>query len=386
MSTLSELIDKEKVRESGPVGLFRKKAGEKFTSLGLPTKKSDPFAYMPLLKLYDAQLLQESLAASAYGDIAFHNGCFQEKTVDGVECMKLEDGIKKYGMFLSQALKKGIESEENPFALLNMQLHDEGAFVYIPPNAKTSTPLTITQHVETPTAFSKVLVLVGRGACVDLKIEAPHAHEKSFSHCMIDVHLEDGASCTLVSDSSLPHAGWYFESVRFSQKRDTKSCYYMASKGGVGSRYDAVATLLAEGAETNLLGVHELKEKQQVHTHFLVNHLAPHCISNQKVKYGLFDASRSSFEGKIYVEKEAQKTEAYQLNNNLLLGSRAKAYSKPNLEIFADDVKASHGSTIGQLSEDELFYLQTRGLSKQQAEELLVRAFFEEMKNERPFS
>ena len=122
-----------------------------------------------------------------------------------------------------------------------------------------------------------------------------------------------------------------------------------------------------------------LDEKQEAHTHVLVDHQAPSCQSNQFFKGVLTDLARSSFEGKIYVRREAQKTMAYQLNRNLLLSERANADSKPNLEIFADDVKASHGATIGQLDEEQLFYLRTRGYSQEEARNILVYAYVKEV-------
>ena len=122
-----------------------------------------------------------------------------------------------------------------------------------------------------------------------------------------------------------------------------------------------------------------LKDKREAHVNVRVEHLAPHCRSNQLFKGVLTDFSRSSFEGKIYVDQIAQKTEAFQLNSNLLLSDRAHADSKPNLEIFADDVKASHGATVGQLNAEELFYMKTRGITQEEASNLLVFGFAQEI-------
>jgi Fe-S cluster assembly protein SufD len=122
-----------------------------------------------------------------------------------------------------------------------------------------------------------------------------------------------------------------------------------------------------------------LNEKRESHIHVLIDHQAPNCRSFQLYKGVVNDFSRSSFEGKILVRQAAQKTDAFQLNNNLLLSDRAHADSKPNLEIFADDVKASHGATVGQLDEEQLFYMQTRGFSKAEAQNMLVYSFSKEL-------
>jgi Fe-S cluster assembly protein SufD len=129
-----------------------------------------------------------------------------------------------------------------------------------------------------------------------------------------------------------------------------------------------------------------LQQASQSHTHVFVEHAAPHARSLQKFKGVLKDIAQSSFEGKIFVRPVAQKTEAYQLNHNLLLSEGAIANAKPNLEIFADDVKASHGATFSQVDEEQLFYLKSRGLSSMDATQLLIRGFMQEMIDQIPIA
>ncbi len=130
-----------------------------------------------------------------------------------------------------------------------------------------------------------------------------------------------------------------------------------------------------ENCETYLNGAVITKDKQVVDNHTFVNHLVPNCMSDEKYKYVLDDQSVGTFNGRVVVEKDAQKINAYQSNGNILLSDFAKINAKPELEIYADDVKCSHGSTTGQLDEQALFYLQARGISKQKAKHLLVQAF-----------
>ncbi len=139
--------------------------------------------------------------------------------------------------------------------------------------------------------------------------------------------------------------------------------------------HDYRVALAGENGEVDLIGGWQLADDSRVAINIHVEHIAPHCRSSQLFKGVLRDTSRSSFIGKIYVHREAQKTDAFQLNNNLILSDRASAHSEPNLEIFADDVKASHGSTTGQFDPTELFYLRSRGLSDAAARALLVDAF-----------
>ena len=152
------------------------------------------------------------------------------------------------------------------------------------------------------------------------------------------------------------------------------------TEGSFTVRNDYRVALTGERGEASLNGVWMLDEKHEARVHVLMDDQAPSCQSNQLFKGVLTDFARlPSFEGKIYVRREAQKTMAYQLNRNLLLSDRANADSKPNLEIFADDVKASHGATVGQLDEEQMFYLRTRGYSQEEARNILVYAYTKEV-------
>ena len=144
-------------------------------------------------------------------------------------------------------------------------------------------------------------------------------------------------------------------------------------------RQEFTVDLLEPYATSFLKGLSILEKKKQSHHYVTMRHKAPNCESYQHFKGVLFDQAKLSFEGKIWVDQLAQKTQAYQRSNHLLLGKKAAAYSKPNLEIFADDVKASHGATIAQLQEEELFYLKARGLDLVTAKKLLLKGFAKEL-------
>ena len=146
------------------------------------------------------------------------------------------------------------------------------------------------------------------------------------------------------------------------------------------------AQLNGENSEADLKGLWILREHQHAHAHILIEHMAPRTRSMQLFKGVLLDASQSSFEGKIMVQREAQKTEAYQLNNNLILGKAAIAHSKPNLEIFADDVKASHGATVSRPDDAQLLYLKSRGILEETAQQLLMTGFYKEILDQIPYN
>lgn len=169
------------------------------------------------------------------------------------------------------------------------------------------------------------------------------------------------------------------ERTQVTQSRDSR--YNMVAINGCAGfgRADFGIKMVGEGAECDLAGLTLLAGKQHSDTTIVVDHIAPHCRSSQFFKTVLNDQSRGVYQGKIHVHKDAQKTDGYQLSNNLLLSPLAEMDIKPELEIYADDVKCSHGTTTGQLDETPLFYLMSRGISKDDARRLLLEAFLGEV-------
>ena len=161
--------------------------------------------------------------------------------------------------------------------------------------------------------------------------------------------------------------------------RDSNYDGFSLNVGGKLTRHDLHARIEGVNAECTFNGLNLLNGQQHADTTILIEHLAPHCRSNQFYRTLLDDASRGVFQGKVHVHKPAQKTDAYQLSNAILLSDKAEMDTKPELEIYADDVKCSHGSTTGQIDEAPLFYLRSRGLSEKEARLLLIQAFVDEV-------
>lgn len=168
-------------------------------------------------------------------------------------------------------------------------------------------------------------------------------------------------------------------SLRVSQKEDSVFSSFFFVKGNVQLKDDIMVSLEGQGAEAYLNGLHDMKKKAEVQTRILVKHLSENTKSDQLYKAVLEDESVFNFLGRIYVDRCAQQTNAYQLNQNILLSEGAKVESRPELEIFADNVKCSHGSSTGQMSEEELFYLQTRAIAKQDAQKMLIKGFMNDV-------
>jgi Fe-S cluster assembly protein SufD len=159
------------------------------------------------------------------------------------------------------------------------------------------------------------------------------------------------------------------------QEKNSNFVSYSISLGGEISRYDLNSKFNDEGGECSLNGLYLLTGNQLYDTHSLIDHAKPHCTSHEHYKGILDDTSRGVFNGKVIVRKDAQKTNAFQENNNIILSDGALVNTKPQLEIFADDVKCSHGATVGQLDQDSLFYLRSRGIGEEKARDILIHAF-----------
>lgn len=386
----------------GALKTIRQKAWDQFQSLGLPEKKQEVWRSIKLRKLYEKTLVPSNAAPLAKESIAEHvlpgfekrclvfsNGRFQsalssiEDLGDRLVVSQLAQATKSYGGFLNHSWGQAIKEESDPFAVLNSALGIEGVFIYLPPNAVIEKPVQILTILDSESPMMtqpRIHLFAGKQSEMKVVSTPVILNGGHVNHPSFECSVEENAKVSLYQlNHQLPEGYWQLETVRASLKRDSQFNAVHVTNGSETVRCDYKAALKGENSEANLSGLCMLKGKRESHTNILIDHQAPHCRSNQLFKSVLDDVSRSSFEGKIYVHQAAQKTDAFQLNNNLLLSETANAFSKPNLEIFADDVKASHGATIGQLDKEQLFYLKTRGYSQKQAERLLVKGFYLEI-------
>lgn len=276
--------------------------------------------------------------------------------------------MRSYGLFLQTRLAKGLKEETDPFAALNGAFHGRGAFLYLPPKCKAALHLT---HLFVSEDFVSPRIHVYLGRHAELTLTQTSQGKSNFCNSALDFVLDEGARLAFHDRQE-----GQFQSIRATQKRDSKLKMVLLGKQ---LRTSLKVQLAEENSEAEVFGLACNSGSEESHVHASIEHVAPHTHSRQHFKAVLRDKSRFSFEGKILVRPAAQKTEAYQLNNNLILSDEAVANAKPNLEIFADDVKASHGATVGQLDEEQLFYLRSRGLSLEQAKEWLIEGFCKEI-------
>lgn len=387
--------------------LFQKarvKAWDHFLELGLPERKDEAYRYVRLnnffAQKYEAPRPAE-IEAAAIDDFVlpeckrsvfvFVNGCFSPKLscLDGLPnrlvAMPLTEAMRTYGGFLTNQWNRVLREETDAFAAINAALHSEGLFLYLPPKTIVETPVQLLNIID-PAGLPMLImprlqVFAGTQSQLSLvSIQAVVSHGGYVCNMVSDIAMEEDAHVqyTQIACGMRPDV-WHFDALRASLKRNSVFKTVSVTDGAVAVRNDYRVALCGENAEASLNGVCMLGGRNEAHTHVVVDHQAPNCRSMQLFKGALDENSRSSFEGKILVRQAAQKTEAFQLNNNLLLSDRAHADSKPNLEIFADDVKASHGATFGQLDKEQIFYMKTRGFHEADAKNLLVYGFCQDV-------
>lgn len=376
---------------------------ERFLALGLPSQKMETYRYIHLRPLLSRAFQMAPATALTAADVTPHiapectgpvlvfvNGHYQPQlskmSSDRLVVAPLSQASRTYSSLLSNQWISGLQIENDPFAAINGALHHDGIFLYLPPKCEIKAPIQILNIIDT-TADATLLtprVYLFAGNQSQATILSTFAVRAGDDFCLnyaIDLAIEENADITYVQthQGEISPTSWHFDALRAQLKRNSRLKTISLVEGGPTTRYDYRVALAGENAEAQLNGLWMLSGKGEAHANVLMDHQAPHCRSMQLYKGVLNDFSRSSFEGKILVQQAAQKTEAFQLNNNLLLSDRAQSNSKPNLEIFADDVKASHGATVGQLDAEQLFYMKARGFSEADAKNLLVYSFCQEV-------
>lgn len=296
--------------------------------------------------------------------------------------MPLSKAVQTFGTFLQGRLPK---EEKEAFAALNFALGQEGVFIYLPPKTVEKIPLHILNVIDAnqtlPLISPRLHLFAGKMS--QIKIYMKNQGQGSYwCNGLYDFALDEASSVHFYDLGFYEESCWHTKAVRATLKKQSLFKALSATNGAKAKHTDFHVTLNGEDSEVLLQGVWLLENKRQAHFKVLVDHRAPHTRSMQKFKGACKDFSRSGFEGKIKVQKEALKTQAYQVNHNLILSDAAIMESKPNLEIFADDVKASHGATVGRLDKENLFYLKSRGLNEKTAKKLLINGFLKEVLDE----
>ncbi len=313
----------------------------------------------------------------------------EELARKGVILMSLREALKTHPKLLQEYLAtEALPPEQGKFEALNAALWTDGILLYVPKGVRLDLPVRISRWVAQAGAahFSRTLIIAETGSQVSYvdeeisgDLDAPTLVSQA-----VEVIAKDGAQVQYVSLQRLGKGVFYQASQRTLAYRDSTLDTLNVSMGATTARVDLNAALLGPGANSDMLGLYFGDDSQHFDHNTSQDHQAPNTASDLLYKGALDHSSRSVFRGVIRVHRGAQKTDAYQTNRNLLLSDHARADSLPNLEIEADDVKCSHGATVGQLDEESRFYLMSRGLSREQAERLVVMGFLGEVLSRLP--
>jgi Fe-S cluster assembly protein SufD len=260
----------------------------------------------------------------------------------------------------------------------------DGLFVYVPDNTVLAEPieaLFYSSPSEMPAvSYPRNLYLLGRGAKATVIETFLGDHDRRYlTNCASEIVLQANASLEHIKVGIEGPSAYHVATIQVDQARDSRFISRSFSFGGALVRNDINSNLNESGAECDFQGLYLATGTQHVDNHTAIDHRVAHCKSREVYKGVLSAKSEGVFNGKVYVRKDAQKTIAEQSNKNLLLSPDATINTKPQLEIFADDVRCTHGATIGQLDAESIFYLRSRGLSDEQARAVLVRAFAHEV-------
>jgi Fe-S cluster assembly protein SufD len=275
----------------------------------------------------------------------------------------------------------GLDGKDRFFAALNTALFSDGLFIRVKAGALPDKPLHIIHAYTSGTNLMvqpRHLWVVNERAEANIveSIVADGGEARIWANSRTEIVLHRDAKLDHAVIQSAPAGTRLVNQTTVRQKKQSLYNNYTFTLPGADLvRNDLQAKLEEDHTETHLYGLYLAAGQQLIDNHTLVDHQKPHCFSNELYKGVLLEQSTGVFNGKVYVHQEAQKTNAFQQNNNLVIGKKATIDSKPELEIFADDVKCSHGSTVGQFSEDALFYLRARGVGEAAAKSLLINAF-----------
>jgi Fe-S cluster assembly protein SufD len=312
----------------------------------------------------------------------------EELLQKGVVFTDLHTALLEHEDLIKEKLFALVPLDYDKFAALSAAVFSGGSFLYVPRGVQVEVPIQSYRWLDVVgSIMPRTLVVVEEGASVTYIDEYASAdgEEPAFSNGAVELYVGEGANLRYVSLQNWERNVLHFNTIRSSTEKDATINSLVVSLGSQLSRTNVEAGLTAAGGDSEMLGLYFADSNQVIDHHTLQDHISPNAHSDLLYKGALRDESLTIFSGLIRVEPGAQKTDAYQTNRNIILGTDdAFAVSLPNLEIMADDVKCSHGSTTGQVDETELFYLMSRGIPRHEAEKLVVFGFFGEVTSRVP--
>ena len=376
-----------------------------FAETGFPTTRQEEWRFTPIAPIVSTAFVPaerlhvrpEQLAGHVFGkdaaaELVFVNGVFapelsQAGTLPaGLTVGSLADLLQRDPARLEGVLTGLADPKGSPFTALNTALAADGAYIDIAPGTLVDRPVHVLffSSVSGAPQVSHPRLLLVAGEHSESRIVETYAGpagQAYFTNAVTECLVGDRAVVDHYKVQRESTAAYHVASMQVRTGRQSAFVSHALSLGGALVRNDIGAVLDGEGGDTTLNGLYIADGSQLVDTHTIIDHAAPHNGSHEVYKGILGGRSRAVFSGKIIVRPDAQKTDAKQTNKALLLSDHAEINTKPQLEIFADDVKCTHGATVGQLDEEMVFYLRARGIGRDEARGLLIRGFAGDITN-----
>jgi Fe-S cluster assembly protein SufD len=377
---------------------IRREAMGTFERLDFPTMKDEDWHFTNVAPIAEkmfalprkgGQVSEDLIARFAFGSewntIVFVNGRLerideQSKNIRGTTITTVHEEIAKDSELLKRHLSKLASPESAAFTALNTAFAVDGAVIRVAPDAVVEKPIHLLfisdENAENTAIQTRNLIFAERHSqCTIIESYVSVGGENYFANAVTEVFVGEGARIGHYKLQTESRSAFHVGTIQVEQARDSRYESFSFATGAKLSRTNVYTTLAGDAAEAILNGLYMVDGSQHVDHQTRIEHVAPNCPSHELYKGILDGNSHGVFNGKVYVHPEAQKTDGKQSNNNLLLSDGARVDTKPQLEIFADDVKCTHGATVGRLDETALFYMRSRGIGPSQAKRLLTYAF-----------
>jgi Fe-S cluster assembly protein SufD len=394
-----ERIDAARQQDPAWLRATRRSAAGAFERLGFPTTRDEEWRFTNVAPIAETAFSAAPPAALSRDEayrfaipgldgpvLVFVDGRFAPALSSpgangqGVSVTSIAEALERDPSALEPHLGRYVAFTDRPFAALNTALFEDGALVSVADHVVAGQAVQVlflsTATAAPAVSFPRALVLAGRNSQVKVvETYAALGTSRGFTNAVTEVVAGPGAVVDHYRIQRESESAFHIGHTQFHLGRSATSSSHSLAFGGLIARHDAVAVLADEGADCTLNGLYLADGVRLIDNHTEIDHAMPHGTSHEVYKGILDGRARGVFNGRIRVRPDAQKTDAKQTNKTLLLSDNAQVNTKPQLEIFANDVKCTHGATVGQLSEDALFYLRTRGIGLDDARSLLVRAF-----------
>jgi Fe-S cluster assembly protein SufD len=386
---------------------IRSRAFDKFQKLNLPDRKNESWKNTDLtevLKLDFTKYLDRTETGPDLDfmftcevhnfktdQISFLNG-WHVKTANqisplpfGAIICSLSEAFQSYPDLIEKHYGHYADSGKDFFLAMNTAFARDGLFIYIPDNVVLESPvqmISIINHHENLLLQNRNLVILGKNSHMTLVMCDDSTNQQaSFNNSVTEIFLDENAGIEHYKLQNLNNSSTLLNSTWFHQEAGSRlNTFAITLNGGLIRNYSNIK-LNGKGADAHINGLYLVDKKQHVDNRVFVEHAVPDCTSNELFKGILDDEASAVFNGHVLVQRDAQRTNAYQQNRNILLTDKATVNTRPFLEIYADDVKCSHGATVGQLDNEALFYLKSRGICMASARLLLMYAFAAEVIN-----